>query len=63
MSESAGPWTVRRLLEWTSGFFAPVSYTGYATFADRDTIRWKSLLKDWKGTVVLDLEGTSIRRK
>lgn len=50
-------------MEWRSGLFTPTSYTGSATFADRDTIRWKSLLKDWKGTVILDLEGTSIRRK
>lgn len=50
-------------MEWSSGLFSPISYTGHATFSDRDTIRWKSLLKDWKGTVVLDLEGTSVRRK
>ncbi|SRR5712692_5331842 len=50
-------------MEWKGGLFAPTSYTGYATFKDRDTIRWKSLWKDWKGTVILDLEGTSIRRK
>jgi hypothetical protein len=50
-------------MEWKSGLFTPISYTGYATFRDRDTMRWKSLLKDWKGTVILDLEGTSIRRK
>jgi hypothetical protein len=50
-------------MEWNSGLFAPISYTGYATFVDRDTIRWKSLLKDWKGTVVIDLEGVSVRRK
>jgi hypothetical protein len=50
-------------MEWKSGLFAPLSYTGYATFKDRDTIRWKSLWKDWKGTAILDLEGTSIRRK
>lgn len=50
-------------MEWTGGLFSPISYTGYATFSDRDTIRWKSLLKDWKGTVVLDIEGTSVRRK
>jgi hypothetical protein len=50
-------------MEWNSGFFEPLSYTGYATFTDRDTMRWKSLWKDWKGTVILDLEGTSIRRK
>jgi hypothetical protein len=50
-------------MEWKSGMFTPTSYTGYATFTDRDTIRWKSLWKDWKGTVILELEGTSIRRK
>jgi len=50
-------------MEWTSGMFSPISYTGHATFSDRDTIRWKSLLKDWKGTVVLEIEGTSVRRK
>ena len=50
-------------MEWKSGLFMPISYTGYATFKDRDMIRWKSLFKDWKGTVLLDLEGTSVRRK
>jgi Protein of unknown function (DUF1579) len=48
---------------WKSGLFSPVSFDGYATFQDPDTIRWKSLLKDWKGTIILDLEGTSTRRK
>jgi hypothetical protein len=50
-------------MEWKGGSLTPISYTGYATFTDKDTVRWKSLLKDWKGTVVVDLEGTSIRRK
>ena len=50
-------------MEWKSGMLAPTSYNGYATFKDPDTIRWKSQWKDWKGTVILDLEGTSIRRK
>lgn len=50
-------------MEWKSGLFSPLSYTGYATFTDPNTIRWKSLWKDWKGTVIMDLEGTSIRRK
>jgi hypothetical protein len=45
------------------GPLTPTSYTGYATFEGPDTIRWKALWKDWKGTVFLDLEGTSIRRK
>jgi hypothetical protein len=50
-------------MEWKSGLFAPFSYTAHVTFTDRDTIRWKSLWKDWKGTAILDLEGTSTRRK
>jgi hypothetical protein len=50
-------------MEWKSNLLAPTSYTGYATFKDQDTIQWKSLLKDWKGTVILDIEGKSIRRK
>ena len=50
-------------MQWDSGLFSPASYTAHATFSDRDTIRWKSLLKDWKGTVVLELEGVSVRRK
>lgn len=50
-------------MEWKSGLFAPFSYTAYVTFKDRDTIQWTSLWKDWKGTVILYLEGTSTRRK
>ena len=50
-------------MEWKTGLFAPISYTGYAIFTDPDTIRWKALWKDWKGTVILHLEGTSTRRQ
>jgi len=50
-------------MAWKSSLFAPASYTGYATFQDRDTMRWKALWKDWKGTVILELEGTSVRHK
>ncbi|WP_153146059.1 DUF1579 family protein [Dechloromonas sp. H13] len=50
-------------MEWRGGLLSPVAYTGYATFTDPGTIRWKSLLKDWKGTVIVDIEGTSVRRK
>lgn len=50
-------------MEWKTGLFSPTSFTGTATFVDRDTIRWKSLWKDWKGTAILDLEGLSTRRK
>ena len=50
-------------MEWKASLFSPVSYAAYVTFTDPNTIRWKSLWKDWKGTSILDLEGTSIRRK
>ena len=50
-------------MKWKSGLLTPVSYTGHAIFKDRDTIQWKSLWKDWKGRVILDLEGTSTRRR
>jgi hypothetical protein len=50
-------------MEWKSGKLDPASYNGYATFTDQDTIRWKSQWKDWKGTVIFDLEGISIRQK
>ena len=50
-------------MEWKSGFLSPTSYTAYATFSDSDTIRWRSLWKDWKGTAILEIEGVSTRRK
>ena len=50
-------------MEWKTGSFSPTSYTAHATFPDRDTIRWKSLWKDWKGTAILELEGVSTRRR
>nr|ACF98060.1 hypothetical protein [uncultured bacterium 888] len=50
-------------MEWKSGSLSPTSYTAHATFSDGDTIRWRSLWKDWKGTAILELEGVSTRRK
>ena len=50
-------------MEWKASFFAPTSYAAYVTFTDPNTMRWKSLWKDWKGTIILELEGTSVRRK
>ena len=50
-------------MEWRSGRFSPTSYIASASFPDPDTIRWKSLWKDWKGAPILELEGVSIRRK
>lgn len=50
-------------MEWESGTFSPTSYSARATFKDADTIEWRSLWKDWKGTPILHLEGVSRRRK
>ena len=50
-------------MEWKPSSLSPVNYSGYSTFVNPDAIRWKALWKDWKGTVILDLEGTSVRRK
>ena len=50
-------------MEWRGGMFSPVAYMGYVTFTSPNSIRWKSLLKDWKGTVIVDLEGVSVRRE
>jgi hypothetical protein len=50
-------------MEWKSGTFSPASYSARATFKDADTIEWRSLWKDWKGTSILELEGVSRRRK
>ena len=50
-------------MEWKSGALSPTSYTAHATFSDGDTIRWRSLWKDWKGNAILELEGVSTRRK
>ena len=52
-----------RTMKWDGGLFSPVSITGRVQFVDDDTIRWSSLLKDWKRTVILDVEGTSTRRR
>ena len=50
-------------MEWNAGLFSPVKYTGRTTFPNKDTIQWSAVLKDFKGTVIVDVEGTSIRRK
>jgi len=50
-------------MEWKTGWASPTFYTAYAIFPDPDTIRWKSLWKDWKGAPILELEGVSTRHK
>ena len=48
-------------MDWRTGLFAPIDYTGQTRFVDPDHIDWSSELKDWKGTVILKLQGTSKR--
>ena len=50
-------------MEWKGDYFAPIRYTAHTTFPDRDTIRWKLLWRDWKGTAILEFEGVSTRRR
>lgn len=52
-----------RTMKWSSGFFNPLRFESRVTFIDDDTINWQVLLKDWKGTVIYAMDGTSIRRK
>ena len=53
----------KQTMEWKSKSLEPINYTGYVKFINKDTMKWTTLGKAWKGTVILDLEGTSKRRK
>ena len=50
-------------MEANAFFFGFGGYTGRETFLNKDTIKWNIVVKDWKGVVTLDMEGTNIRRK
>ena len=50
-------------MEWKSSSLEPLNYSGHVKFSNKDTMQWKALWKDWKGAVILDIEGTSVRRK
>ena len=52
-----------RTMAWKSSLLNPTSYAATVTFKDGDTMHWKSLWKNWHGAVILELEGTSTRRK
>jgi len=59
-----GAWDAQtRSMDWTSGPNTQLSFTSHWTFPDANTRRWTARLKDWKGQVVLDLDGTCIRRR
>lgn len=60
----SGSWdTGSQSMEWKSVPNMQISFSGRWTFPDANTRKWTARLKDWKGQVLLDLEGTCIRRK
>ncbi len=58
-----GRWDERaRTLEWTHAANSPVSYRVLCRFPDERTRHCASLVKDWKGKVLLDQEVSALRR-
>jgi hypothetical protein len=59
-----GTWDAQtQSMDWTSGPNTQLSFTSRWTFPDVNTRRWTARLKDWKGQVIIDLDGTCIRRR
>ena len=59
-----GKWDeARHSIEWKSPPFSPVSHLTHCTFTDARTRRCTSVVKDFKGSVVLEQEYTAKRRE
>jgi uncharacterized protein DUF1579 len=59
-----GTWDEKtQSMEWRSPPQSDLSFFARWTFPDKNTRRWTGLLKDWKGTVLLDMDGTATRRR
>ncbi len=59
-----GTWDEKtQSMEWKSPAQWDLSFFARWTFPDKNTRRWTALLKDWKGNVLLDVDGTATRRK
>ncbi|MGH8727605.1 MAG: hypothetical protein ACREV9_05510 [Burkholderiales bacterium] len=57
-------WDARkRTMEWTNPPNSDISWSGRLIFTDENTRRWTTVVKDWKGAVLLEHEGSAIRRK
>lgn len=52
-----------RSMTWKNQPNSSTSYTSRCIFTDDDTRQCRSLVKDWKGTVLLDQEVTARRRR
>jgi hypothetical protein len=51
-----------RTIEWKSSLNPRISYVSRSVFPDDKTRRWTAVVKDWKGTVLLEQTGTAVRR-
>jgi hypothetical protein len=61
---SPGSWNeASRTLQWKNAHDMTVSYQSRCTFSDAKTRRWSVLVKDWKGSVLLEQEGSAVRRE
>lgn len=59
-----GQWDARtRTLEWRHAANSPVSYIVRCRFPDTHTRHCVSLVKDWKGKLLLDQEASARRRR
>lgn len=52
-----------RTLTWQNPPSQPLSYLTRCSFPDRNTRHCEAVIKDWKGTVLLDQKATAIRRR
>jgi peroxiredoxin len=63
-SEATGKWDEKkRTLTWTSTYEGGSTATSVWKFVDDDTFTWDLLAKDKAGKVLLDMSGTSKRKK
>ena len=59
----SGTWDAgRQSMEWKSGP-SDVSFSARWTFPAANTRKWTARLKDWRGRILLDLEGACVRRR
>ena len=59
-----GRWDARtRTLEWKNPPDSDLAYVTRVVFTDDRTRRWTVLVKDWKGTVLVQQEGSAVRRR
>lgn len=59
-----GAWDERtRTFRWKNPPGTTLLYDSDCVFPDADTRRWSVLVKDWKGSVLLEQQGVAVRRR